>query len=285
METFKSMLGAGGDGNDGDGVPQLPKDGDMPSREEMLKTIESLQKAQKAQSTANSLKQKAMAMTSKTQREKLLKEAFDKEMEANGHSKMAKRMQSGTWQGFGFGGGIGAASGLGLGMGVGTVLGGILSVPTTGLGMLVGTGVGAIHGPWVKLGGGKDGQVEEVPFEDADPGKVVDALEAERQARLEQGTAPSEAASDSPQSKNGAGKPRRKPPKLEIRSKKSAEASQNQDTTGESTVKKEPEVKKEPGVNTGVSEESKPPRQKPKKLEIRSGKDHQNGKKPATATG
>jgi hypothetical protein len=283
METFKSMLGAGGDGNDGDGVPQVPKDGDMPSRDEMLKTIESLQKAQKAQSTANSLKQKAMAMASSTQREKLLKEAFDKEMEANGHSKMAKRMQSGTWQGLGFGGGIGAASGLGLGAGVGTLLGAILSVPTAGLGMLVGTGVGAIHGPWVKLGGGKDGKVEEVPFEDADPARVVDALEAERKAQLGQGAAPSGAASDSPQSTNGAEKARRKPPKLEIRSKKSAESTQNQDTRDENAVKKEPEVKKEAGVNIGVSEESKPPRQKPKKLEIRSGKDHQDGKKPATA--
>ncbi|ETI24463.1 hypothetical protein G647_03832 [Cladophialophora carrionii CBS 160.54] len=278
METVKSMLGAGGGGGgggDGEDTPQIPKDGDMPSREEMLKTIESLQKAQKAQSTANSLKQKAMAMASSTQREKLLKEAFDKEMEANGHSKMAKRMQSGTWQGFGFGGGIGAASGLGLGAGVGTVLGAILSVPATGLGMLVGTGVGAIHGPWIKLGGGKDGKVEEVPFEDADPGRVVDALEAERKAQLEKGAAP-----ESAESTNGAEKPRRKPPKLEIRSKKGADANKNQDTAGEGAVKKESEVDKGPSVNSGVSEESKPPRQKPKKLEIRSGKD---GQKPATA--
>src|SRR6201999_2608160 len=161
MEAIKSMLGAGSGRNDSDGVPQVPKDDDMPSRDEMLKTIESLQMAQKAQSKANSLKAKAMAMTSSTQREKLLKEAFDKEIEANGHSKMAKRMQSGTWQGLGFGGGIGAASGLGLGAGVGTVLGAILAVPTTGLGLLVGSGVGAIHGPWVKLGGGKDGKEEE----------------------------------------------------------------------------------------------------------------------------
>ena len=108
METIKSMLGGGG-GNDGDGGSQVPKEGDMPSRDEMMKTIESLQKAQKAQSAANSLRDKAKAMTSSTQREKMLKEAFDKEMEANGHSKMAKRMQSGSWQGFGFGGGIGAA--------------------------------------------------------------------------------------------------------------------------------------------------------------------------------
>ncbi|KAJ9617256.1 hypothetical protein H2200_000977 [Cladophialophora chaetospira] len=258
------MGGGGGEGDDG--MPQMPKEGDMPSREEMMKTIESLQKAQKAQSMANNLKQKAMAMTSSTQREKMLREAFDKEMEANGHSKMAKRLQSGSWQGFGFGGGIGAASGLGIGAVTGTVLGAILAVPTTGIGMLAGTATGAIHGPFVKLGGGKDGKEEEVPFEEADPGRVVDALEAEQKAQQEQG-----GSSGKTESTNGADKPRKKPPKIEIRSKKNAEPGDGQDAAS---------GKGSSNVNTGVSDESKPPKRKPKKLEIRSGKD---GKKPATA--
>jgi hypothetical protein len=258
METVKSLLGAGGGGGEGE-IPEVPKTGDMPSREEMLKTIESLQKAQKAQSTANSLKEKAMAMTNSTQREKMLKEAFDKEMEAHGHSKMAKRLQSGSWQGFGFGGGIGAASGLGTGAALGTLLGGILMVPTTGLGMLIGTGVGAVHGPFVKLAGGKDGKTEEVPFEDADPGRVVDAIEAQRNAQ------PTNQESAAPSGNNDDGekeeqKPRRKPPKLEVRSKRATDAG------GDS------KAEKESSVTTGVSEESKPPRRKPKKLEIRSGK-------------
>ncbi len=263
------MLGGGGGGGGGDGGGDaVPKDGDMPNRDEMMKTIESLQAAQKASSTAKGLKEKAMAMTSSTQREKLLREAFDKEIEANGHSKMAKRLQSGTWQGLGFGTGIGAAGGLGLGAGLGTVLGAILMVPTAGVGTLVGTGVGAIHGPWVKLGGGKDGKAEEMPFEDADPGRVVDAMEAERNGRAQQGT---EAKAEST---NGAEeKPRRKPAKIEIRSKKNADSGGKQDADDE-------KVRTDPSVNTGVSEDSKPPRRKPKKLEIRSGKD---GKKPATA--
>lgn len=271
------MLGGGGDDSSSAEGIQMPKDGDMPSREEMLKTIESLQKAQKAQSTANDLRSKAKAMTSSTQREKMLKEAFDKEMEANGHSKMAKRMQSGTWQGFGFGGGIGAASGLGLGTGVGALLGAILAVPTTGLGMLVGTGVGAIHGPWVKLGGGKDGKVEEVPFEDADPERVVDALEQERLKQMEKGAAtPDKTESENNTPSNGAeDKQRRKPPKLEIRSKKNADAEGNE------AVRSKPDVQTESNVKTGVAEESKPARRKPKKLEIRSGKG--GAAQPATA--
>ncbi|EXJ65874.1 uncharacterized protein A1O5_11115 [Cladophialophora psammophila CBS 110553] len=173
MEVMKSVLSGGKNDNSGDDGAPNDNNEQFPSREEKLKTIESLQKAQKAQSTANDLKSRALALTDSKQREKMLKEAFDKEVEAHGHSKMARRLQSGTWQGFGFGGGIGAATGLGLGAGVGTVLGAVAAVPTTGLGMLIGSGVGAIHGPWVKLGG------KEEKFEDADPERVVDALEQE----------------------------------------------------------------------------------------------------------
>ncbi|OAL36616.1 hypothetical protein AYO20_04232 [Fonsecaea nubica] len=226
----------------------------MPSREEMVKTIESLQKAQKAQSKANDLKSRAMALTDSKQREKLLKEAFDKEVEAHGHSKMARRLQSGTWQGFGFGGGIGAATGLGLGAGVGTVLGAIAAVPTTGLGMLIGTGVGAIHGPWVKLGG------KEEKFEDADPEKVAEALEQEvsqqNNSEVEQKAIAAASETDTPEDKERRDeRPRRKPPKLEIRSKRPTKPDEQPQT--------------EVNLTQSIQEESKP-RRKPKKLEIRS---------------
>ncbi|KAK7888571.1 hypothetical protein LTR67_008917 [Exophiala xenobiotica] len=265
METIKSALGGGGGGDAGNGGG-----GDMPPREEMLQTIESLQKASKAQTTANNLKQKAMAMTNSSQREKMLKEAFDKEMEANGHSKMAKRLQSGAWQGMGFGGGIGAGGALGLGAGVGTVLGAILAVPSTGLGMLVGSGVGAIHGPWVKLGGGK-----EEPFEDADPEKVVDALEEETRKQA-QGQPQQQSTGEKEKAKEKA---RKKPPKLEVRSKKNTNTGTESSGSGSSGVKEGVSEESKPGgrgkeavnVSKGVSEESKP-RKKPPKLEVRSGK-------------
>ncbi|KAK5451997.1 hypothetical protein LTS15_007720 [Exophiala xenobiotica] len=266
METIKSALGGGGGGDSG----SAGGGGDMPPREEMLQTIESLQKAQKAQTTANNLKQKAMAMTNSSQREKMLKEAFDKEMEANGHSKMAKRLQSGAWQGMGFGGGIGAGGALGLGAGVGTVLGAILAVPSTGLGMLVGSGVGAIHGPWVKLGGGK-----EEPFEDADPEKVVDALEEETRKQAQGQSRPPQQSTGEKEKE----KARRKPPKLEVRSKKNTNAETESSDSGNSGVKEGVSGESKPGgrgkeavnVSKGVSEESKP-KKKPPKLEVRSGK-------------
>ncbi|KIW28754.1 uncharacterized protein PV07_04628 [Cladophialophora immunda] len=255
MDVMKSMLVGGKNESGSDDA--TPNNGDVKvtSRDEMVKTIESLQKAQKAQSTANDLKSRAMALTDSKQREKLLKEAFDKEVEAHGHSKMARRMQSGTWQGFGFGGGIGAATGLGIGAGVGTVLGAIAAVPTTGLGMLIGSGVGAIHGPWIKLG------EKEEKFEDADPEKVVEALEQEvnqkNMSEVNQAAA-STAASDSGREESKEKieeKPRRKPPKLEIRSKHSTQSDQQSQT----------------GVKQNEStKEETTPRRKPKKLEIRS---------------
>jgi len=256
MDTVKAMFLSGGDGSsNGDSSGAIPNSGEMPSREEMVKTIESLQKAQKAQSIANDIKSKAFAMTDSKKREEMIRNAFDKEMEANGHSKMAKRLQSGGWQGLGFGGGIGAATGIGLGAGLGTVLGAVTAVPAAGLGMLVGSGVGAIRGPWIKLGD------KEEKFEDADPEKVVDALEEERTAQTQSGQGggtPGESATT--KTEGGAEqKTRRKPKKLEIRSKPKGDAAQQEAPTDESSVQKD------------IPEESKP-RRKPKKLEIRSKK-------------
>ncbi|KAK5946524.1 hypothetical protein PMZ80_000667 [Knufia obscura] len=230
----------------------------LPDREQLLQAIETAQAAHKAQSTANDLKSKAQAMTDPKQREKMLQEAFDKEIEANGHSKAAKRMQSGTWQGLGFGGGIGAATGLGLGAGLGTVLGAVTAVPTAGLGMLVGSGVGAIHGPWIKLGG------KEQKLEDANPNEVVDAIEQEKDGQQNKEFEQQLAATAQDTTPSGGGtaesKPRRKPKKLEIRSQRNTESGWQPGAATENA----------PSKNSGSSEQKA--KRKPKKLEVRSGK-------------
>lgn len=231
----------------------------MPDREQMMKVIETAQAAQKAQSAADVLKSKANDIRDPAKRDQLLQEAFEKEVEANGHSKMAKRLQSGTWQGMGFGGGIGAATGLGLGAGIGTVLGAITAIPFTGLGMLAGSATGAIHGPWVKLGG------KEQKFEDADPEEVVDALEQEQNTQI-QGkpeqppTAAPEQVPAGGGNNNADQKPRRKPKKLEVRSQQKQGSSQGGGATGENI----------PTKNGSAAEQK--PRKKPKKLEVRSKK-------------
>lgn len=255
MQAITSMFtgggSGGGQGEAQDGGASLPKAENM-SREEMVKSIESLQKAQKAQSTANDLKSKAMAMTDSKQREKIIREAFDKEMEAHGHSKAAQRLQSGPWQGLGIGGGMGAAAGLGTGAALGTVLGVVTAIPTTLLGAGIGTATGAIRGPWIKLGG------KDQKFEDADPEQVVDAMEEEQKSNPQLIQKAADAAAQSPApSQNGE---KKKPKKLEVRSQ-----ANKKDSTPE------------PGVNAGMADESKPKR-KPKKLEVRSKKeDGQSG--------
>lgn len=228
----------------------------LPDREQLVKAVEAAQAAHRAQSTANDLKSKAQQMMNSTEREQMLREAYEKEIEAHGHSKMAKRLQSGAWQGFGFGGGIGAATGMGLGAGLGTLLGAVTAVPATALGMLIGTGVGAVHGPWVKLGG------KEQKFEDADPGEVVDAIQEEensqRRAEMEQRVA---AGDNAPvDSKDGEEKQRRKPPKLEIRSQGNPKSKEQLSTPTTNDT------------HQNTIDTAQQPRKKPKKLEIRSGK-------------
>ena len=71
---------------------------------------------------------------------------------------------------------MGAGVGAGLGTVVGSLVGGVTAIPTTGLGLLVGAGTGAIHGPWVKIPGKKEGdevETEETVVEGGQEGKGV----------------------------------------------------------------------------------------------------------------
>lgn len=146
------------------------------SEDERLKqAAQAAKAAATTQSIVDNLKSKAALLTDPKQRERVLSEAYDREIEAKGHSRKAQILKSGTFQGAAGGAGIGAATGLGLGTVVGTLVGTVASVPTMALGGLVGAGTGAIHGPWIKLGGEKEKKksegeekVVQVPSEIAD---------------------------------------------------------------------------------------------------------------------
>lgn len=225
-----------------------------PDEKQLQKSISVAKKVVDAQKTAESLKERAMKAVNPKERMRLLQEAYQKEVEAHGQSKYAKRLQSGVWQGGTAGGGIGAGIAMGVGAVTGTLVSGLVSVPTVLLGGLVGAGVGTFHGPWIKLGLG-GGDKKEKPMSDeevrAKAMKEAEALDdaVEKGANTvpqpprdedgqqdgapenpETGTAADEAA-ESPQ--------RRKPKKLQVRS----------------------------------SNEVVPPqeRKKPRKLEVRSG--------------
>ncbi|EME87752.1 uncharacterized protein MYCFIDRAFT_169514 [Pseudocercospora fijiensis CIRAD86] len=187
-----------------------------PTREELLETISAMQKMSQLQETAQRLKDKAAAVSNPNERERLLKEAYEKEVEANGHSRMARRMQSGTWQGLFGGGGIGAGVGMGLGAVLGTLVGGVASVATVPLGALTGAGVGAWHGPWIKVGN------IQKRFEDASPEEVVSALEQEKKQQAPGSSAQHDDGQAGPT--NGVPAQKKKPRKLELRSQKTSES-------------------------------------------------------------
>ena len=239
-------------------LKQLPED------ERLRQAAQAAQAAASAHSMVDSLKSKAALLTDPKERERVISEAFDHEIEARGLSMKARMLKSGTFQGAAGGAGIGAATGLGLGTAVGALVGTVVSVPTTALGALVGAGTGAIHGPWIKLGGGNekggegDEKLVQVPQEAIDSGAVqvdeksgqvtVKDPEALRET-TEAAAGPADMAT-AEQERAARGVSERKPKKLEIRSNKQNTA-----------------AKTETPTNTDAATRRKPP-----KLEVRSKK-------------
>lgn len=167
-------------------TPDLPSESalaSIPEDERLAQAAQAAKVAATAQGFADTLRSKASLITDPAERSKLLNSAYENEVRANGMSRKARFLKSGTFQGAAGGAGIGGVVGMGLGTVVGTVVGGVVSLPTTVVGGLVGSGVGMAHGPFVKLGGGgkngkdgKDGkgkeEVVQVPQEAIDGGAV-----------------------------------------------------------------------------------------------------------------
>lgn len=215
----------------------------IPDEDRLKEAAAAAEKAIAAQGMANKLRETASSFTDPKKREKMLSDAFNKEMEAHGNSKKARMLQSGAFQGTIGGAGIGGAVSAGVGTLVGTVVGGVTAIPMTGLGALTGAGVGAIHGPFIKLGnlakggkgddkkdgekdakkGGKDGdeegedETEEINPDDEDvvpnPEALRQAADALAEEREKKGLQP-EPSKDEDKSQ----KEKKKPRKIEIRS-------------------------------------------------------------------
>jgi hypothetical protein len=150
----------------------------MPEDDRLAAAASAAQAAASANSLASTLRSKASLLTNPAERSRLMQEAYNKEMEANGNSKRARILTSGTFQGAAGGAGIGTAVGMGLGTITGTLVGTVATIPGVLVGGLVGAGTGVIHGPWIKLGGGKGkdkGAVAEtkIPAEAVENGSVV----------------------------------------------------------------------------------------------------------------
>lgn len=244
------------------GVPEvsMPSEADLkqlPEEERLMQAAQAAKAAASALGIVDSLKSKAALLADPKERERVLSEAYEREVEARGLSKKARILKSGTFQGAAGGAGIGAATGVGLGTLVGTLVGTVASVPTTALGGLVGAGTGAIHGPWIKLGGqskregGAEGEEKavQVPQEAFDSG-AVQVDDKTGQVTINDPEVLNQAAAAAAEHKTATKDvgERKRPKKLEIRSKKQA-------TMG----------KTEPLTDTNTKTRRKPP-----KLEVRS---------------
>ncbi|KAF2096268.1 hypothetical protein NA57DRAFT_59325 [Rhizodiscina lignyota] len=118
-------------------------------REEASKTAKA---ALAAQQKAKELTQAAAGAGDSEERQKLLNEAIQKEVEAGSLGKTANYLMSGSFQGLIAGSGIGSSIGIGLGTLTGTIVGGVTALATGGLGAGIGAGWGALRGPIIKLG-------------------------------------------------------------------------------------------------------------------------------------
>jgi len=150
----------------------------LPDREELEYVARVARAAKQTQQEADDLKQKALVTTDTQERDTLLKESRQEEAEARKHSKEARRMASGAWQGAAHGAGIGVAVGGGLGTVTGTLVGTLAAIPTTGLGTLIGIPVGMIHGPWMKADDGPGRPSQEEATEEQQHRAVLEAVEA-----------------------------------------------------------------------------------------------------------
>ncbi|KAK5175289.1 uncharacterized protein LTR77_000427 [Saxophila tyrrhenica] len=187
-----------------------------PDKENFQKSVAAAQKTVQAQGAAEALKQQAKKAINPKERMRLMQEAYHKEIEAHGQSKYAKRLQSGGWQGAAAGGGIGGGVAMGLGTVVGTVVSGVAAVPTVLVGGLVGAGVGGIHGPFIKLGGG--GKKENTPATNEEVQKQ-EAAKLDQAVEKSASTVPQPPTADSADPQSGEQKIKKKPRKLEVRSK------------------------------------------------------------------
>ncbi|KAK5704625.1 hypothetical protein LTR17_021719 [Elasticomyces elasticus] len=221
---------------------------DTPEKEQLMQALAAHENANGLLQRALSLKDTAMKAMNPQERQRMMQEAYDKEVEANGQSKWARRLQSGPWQGGAGGAGIGAGVGAGLGTVIGTVVGGVAALPTTAVGGLVGMGVGGITGPFVKLNQDKAKAVAEREKAKGKSDKeIVEAVKQEAGEEVKDEEAEGDAES------GALSQPEQGSAKRNL---------QRQQSSGRMATQPAQPPARDPNK----------PRKKPKKLEVRSGK-------------
>lgn len=200
----------------------------MPKDDRLAAAASANQAAASANSLASTLRSKAALLTDPAERSRVMREAYNKELEAHGNSKRARILTSGTFQGAAGGAGIGTAVGMGLGTVTGTLVGAVATVPGVLVGGLIGAGTGVIHGPWIKLTKMAGGKSEtKVPAEAVENGSVtVDKKTGVVKTVDEEGLKRARERAEKLEKEGGeeVKKERKKPRKLEVRSQPKANA-------------------------------------------------------------
>jgi hypothetical protein len=124
----------------------------VPDKEVRKESSKAANQAISAQRKAKELKQAAAGAGDPDERQKLMEQAIDAQVQAESFGKTAKYMRSGTFQGLAVGTGLGVAPGATLGALTGTLVGGVTSTITGGLGGGIGAAAGAMHGPIWNIG-------------------------------------------------------------------------------------------------------------------------------------
>lgn len=128
------------------------------SEEEVRKeSSKAAKQAKQAQDKATQLMQSAAAAGDPEERQKLMEEALEQQIQSKSLGKTAKYLRSGTFQGMAVGAGLGIAPGASLGAITGTLVGGVSSTALGGLGAGLGAATGWMHGPFwdMEKGGSK----------------------------------------------------------------------------------------------------------------------------------
>lgn len=124
----------------------------VPDEEVRKESSKAANQAISAQRKAHKLKQAAAGAGDPDERQKLMEQAIDAQIQAESFGKTAKYMRSGAFQGLAVGTGLGVAPGATLGALTGTLVGGVSSTIIGGLGGSLGAAAGALHGPFWNLG-------------------------------------------------------------------------------------------------------------------------------------
>lgn len=118
--------------------------------------------ASEAQKKATELMGAAAAAGDPEERQKLMEEALEQQIQSKSLGKTAKYLRSGTFQGMAIGAGLGIAPGASLGTISGALVGGVTSTALGGLGAGIGAATGALHGPFWDMSKGASKGIQKI---------------------------------------------------------------------------------------------------------------------------